>query len=152
MAVKAGHEIDAYCTKCKMDLLHRIVAVVGVKPVKVECRTCKTVHLYRAPRTATATAPAPSSIRGTTGSSTASAPSARPARRERASSAVDHISLEPPSGSRVHPYRMTDRFMKDQWLQHKTFGIGLVLSEVGTDKIEVRFEVGVKVLVHGHSE
>lgn len=52
MELRAGQEVDAYCTKCKMDLTHRIVAVVGGRPVKVECRTCYTVHVYRAPKSA----------------------------------------------------------------------------------------------------
>src|SRR5262245_13687579 len=66
-AYKAGQEIDAYCTKCKMDLLHKIVAVVDGKPVKVECRTCYTTHLYRAPR-----APRPSAATGAGPAATAS--------------------------------------------------------------------------------
>ena len=48
MALRAGQEVDAYCTKCKLELLHRIVAVANDKPVKVECRTCYQVHMYRA--------------------------------------------------------------------------------------------------------
>ena len=32
----AGGEVVAYCTKCRMDLNHRIVALVDGIPVKVE--------------------------------------------------------------------------------------------------------------------
>jgi hypothetical protein len=138
---KAGQEVDAWCTKCKMDLTHRIVAEVGGKPVKVECRTCYTVHVYRAPKNT----PSAVAARSATGASpaTARAPSTRRAAVE------EHVSLTPPTGARIHPYRMTERFMKDQWLQHKTFGVGLVVSEMAGDKIEVRFDSGVKTLVHG---
>ncbi len=139
--LKAGQEVDAWCTKCKMDLTHRIVAVVDGKPVKVECRTCYQTHVYRAPKNS----PSAVSARVASGGP-AQARSAQP--RPKAVP-EDHVALVPPSSARIHPYRMTERYMKDQWVQHKTFGIGLVVNEVGGDKIEVRFDGGVKVLVHG---
>ena len=37
---KTGGEIDAYCAKCKLDLAHRIIAMVGEAVKKVECKTC----------------------------------------------------------------------------------------------------------------
>ena len=48
---KTGGEIDAYCTKCKLDLVHRIIAMVGEAVKKVECKTCGSHHLYRRPKT-----------------------------------------------------------------------------------------------------
>jgi len=48
---KTGGEIDAYCTKCRLDLLHRIIAMVGDAVKKVECKTCGSHHLYRRPKT-----------------------------------------------------------------------------------------------------
>ena len=47
----AGSEIDSYCTKCKMDLNHRIIAMKDGKPHRVECRTCSGHHNYRTPKT-----------------------------------------------------------------------------------------------------
>ena len=47
---KTGGEIDAYCTKCKLDLGHRIIAMVGDAVKKVECKTCNSHHLYRRPK------------------------------------------------------------------------------------------------------
>ncbi|HLM74940.1 MAG TPA: hypothetical protein VK459_19660, partial [Polyangiaceae bacterium] len=47
---KTGGEIDAYCTKCRLDLLHRIIAMVGDSVKKVECKTCGSHHLYRRPK------------------------------------------------------------------------------------------------------
>ena len=43
----AGSEIDAWCTKCRMDLLHRIVAMVRGRPKRVICMTCNSEHNYR---------------------------------------------------------------------------------------------------------
>jgi hypothetical protein len=141
---KAGQEVDSWCTKCKMDLLHRIVAVVDGKPVNVECRTCYSVHRYRAPKSAVAASSASSRASSTT--STPRAPSTRRAIPE------DHVALVPPDHARVLQYRMTERFTKDQWIAHKNFGIGVVTTELGSDKIEVRFDSGPRVLVHGYTE
>jgi hypothetical protein len=139
---KAGQEIDAWCTRCKMDLTHRIVAVANNKPAKAECRTCYTVHVYRAPRnTPTALADRDAAARSS------GVPRATSTRAKAAP--IEHVALVPPKDARVHAYRMTERFTKDQWISHKTFGIGLVVNEVGADKIEVRFDGGPRVLVHG---
>jgi hypothetical protein len=54
----AGSEIDAWCTWCRMDLGHRIVAMVGGAPKRVICLTCNREHDYRAPRGARANGPA----------------------------------------------------------------------------------------------
>src|ERR1051325_761119 len=50
-ALSAGGEIDAWCTKCRLDLGHRIVAMVQGVPKRVICQTCFGEHAYRAPRT-----------------------------------------------------------------------------------------------------
>src|SRR5438067_5874562 len=45
---KPGGTIDSWCGKCKLVLAHTIEAMVGDKPVRVHCNTCKTQHTYRA--------------------------------------------------------------------------------------------------------
>ena len=47
-ALKAGGEVDSWCTKCKLFLNHRIIAMIGAKPARVECSTCGSHHNYRA--------------------------------------------------------------------------------------------------------
>src|SRR6476659_6393563 len=49
----AANEALAYCTSCKMDLNHVIVAMKGDRIAKVQCLTCKKEHVYRAPKGAT---------------------------------------------------------------------------------------------------
>jgi hypothetical protein len=142
--LRAGIEIDAYCTRCRMDLTHRIIAVVNNKPVKVECRTCYGTHNYRAPKSS------PVPAEKTTGG--ASAPrAARPTPR-RSAAPEEHISIAPPPGARIHGYRMTEKFSKDQWVSHKVFGTGVVTQVLGDDKIEVHFDGNSKVLVHNRPE
>ena len=137
---RAGQEIDAYCTKCKLDLTHKIVAVVGNKPAKVECRTCYGVHNYRAPKSAAAAAAAPSApraARSSSGSSRASAAKSEP-----------EPPMVPPDHARIALYAISEKFSVGSWISHKTFGIGVVLREIASNKIEVRFDAGTKVLVH----
>src|ERR1700730_3702699 len=43
-------EALAYCTSCKMDLNHIVVAMKGERIAKVQCLTCKKEHVYRAPK------------------------------------------------------------------------------------------------------
>jgi hypothetical protein len=142
--LRAGIEIDAYCTRCRMDLTHRIIAVVNNKPVKVECRTCYGTHNYRAPKSSAVPA------EKTAGAASA-APRAKPAAR-RASAPEEHISVAPPPGARIHGYRMSEKFSKDQWVSHKVFGTGVVTQVLGDDKIEVHFDGNSKVLVHNRPE
>jgi hypothetical protein len=104
---KAGQEIDAFCTKCKMDLLHKIVAAVNGKPAKVECRTCFTVHMYRPPKgvhTPGATPPAASASSASTGSASSSA-----AARKKPT-VVDSGPVVPPDNVHIHIYKITERF------------------------------------------
>lgn len=44
-------------------------------------------------------------------------------------------------------YKASVRFNVGEVMEHKTFGLGFVLSENGLNKIEVLFEVGRKLLV-----
>lgn len=143
--LKAGTEIDAYCTRCRMDLTHRIIALVGNKPVRVECRTCYGTHNYRAPKSGGVPAEKTSASSGAS-----NVPRAAPkaARREPA----EVVPLAPPPGVRIHGYRMTERFDKDQWLTHKSFGTGVVTQVLADDKIEVRFDGTSRVLVHNRPE
>ena len=46
--LKAGGEVDSWCTKCRLFLNHRIIAMVGPRPVRVECSTCGSHHNFRA--------------------------------------------------------------------------------------------------------
>jgi hypothetical protein len=45
----AGENIASYCTKCKINLDHAIVAMTGETIAKVKCKTCGSVHKFRNP-------------------------------------------------------------------------------------------------------
>src|SRR5262249_12585640 len=46
-ALKVGGDIDAWCTRCKMNLGHTILAMGGPRPARVRCTTCQGEHNYR---------------------------------------------------------------------------------------------------------
>ena len=41
---KVGSDIDSWCGKCKRILAHTVEAMVGDKPARVNCNTCKSQH------------------------------------------------------------------------------------------------------------
>lgn len=47
----------------------------------------------------------------------------------------------------VRPYAMKGQFHRGEVIQHKAFGLGIVVREIGTEKIQVSFRDGVRLLV-----
>lgn len=45
----AGMNIESYCTKCRLNLDHTVIAMEEEKIARVRCRTCGSTHKYRVP-------------------------------------------------------------------------------------------------------
>ena len=135
--LRAGGEIDAFCTKCKMVLAHTILAVSGGRPARVECNTCRGQHNYRS-----GAVDAPKASTGRT--STRSSPAREAPSRTKVS--VDELIAQ--KGGISRPYSPKTTFVLDEVVSHPTFGAGLVAA-VRSDKIDVMFRTGTKTLVHG---
>lgn len=140
--VKAGEEVDAWCTKCRMDLLHRVVAAVAGQPKRVECKTCHSQHNYRAPKGNGAAASKPKKA------DKPRTPRAR-ASSQGSSSWVQLVGGK--DSSKFTPYSTTTRFATDQLVHHKKFGDGCVVSVLDDQKITVLFREGEKTLIHNRS-
>lgn len=140
----AGSEIDSYCTKCKLDLNHRIIAMVGEKPKKVECLTCGSHHLYRIPKSQRATAK-----KRATGRSTVAerASAAQKAERELLAAWENAIAGQPTSAFRA--YGIKEVFTPGELIRHTKFGDGLVARVIDRGKVEVLFQGGMKTMAHG---
>lgn len=138
-AIRTGGEIDSICTKCKMVLAHTVIAMVGSKPVRVQCNTCGGQHNYRSATPAEAKRVARSASTATTRS-----PRVSPIRLS-----FDEMLAQRQTGM-SKPYSTKTRFLLDEVISHPSFGLGFV-SEVKDDKIEVTFRSGMKLLVHGRS-
>jgi hypothetical protein len=140
--IRVGGEIEAWCTSCKQEKWHVIVALVGGKPAKVECLGCHKQHLYRAARADQPTGAG----RSTGGSRRAAAPPA-PA----PSSAELDEELRAGAAS-ARPYGVRERFAVGDFVRHPSFGVGKVTALPAPQKMEVAFSDGRKLLMHDRSE
>ncbi|HEY7726607.1 MAG TPA: hypothetical protein VH880_14825 [Anaeromyxobacteraceae bacterium] len=127
---RVGGEVDAFCTRCGLLLAHTVHAMVGQRPVRVECNTCHAVHAWRSPP----------------GASSAAATRA-PRARTRTLSFDDLLRSR--DLARAAPYSPQGRFALDQVIEHPVFGTGLVTALKDGGKLEVTFRSAVRVLVHG---
>lgn len=133
-------EALSYCTSCKMDLNHIIVAMKGDKIAKVQCLTCKKEHAYRAPKGATE----PQKVKATRAKKASSSEEA-----ENHSIEIEWEKLM--SAHRdlpVKPYSTKSQFGLGDKLNHPTFGDGIVGKLIYPNKLEVIFRHDVKVLIH----
>jgi len=127
-----GEYISAWCTKCRMELGHTIVAMVQNAPKRVRCNTCNGEHNYRI---------GPSD-RIRTGSTNLK-------RKTRKPEAGYHELMSRLSGDRpprVRKYSTRENFEKNDVLEHPRFGVGVVATVIHRNKIEVFFKDGLKLL------
>ncbi|MBN8225910.1 hypothetical protein JYK02_00120 [Corallococcus macrosporus] len=139
--LKVGGEVDAQCTRCKMNLAHTILAMVGPKIVRVRCNTCGGDHAFRGAAGVT--------DRPTKAASTR-APRAASSSTPRAEKVV--ISFDEQLAGKdiasAPKYSPKDTYKVDQVIHHPTFGVGLVTAVRG-DKVDLTFRSDTKTLVHG---
>jgi len=124
--------IEAWCTKCKLELGHTIVAMVDNMPKKVKCNTCEGQHIYRAK---------PAETNRTK--------LKNPTRKIRAKGAIYEEYISRLTGgdlSKARKYSLKENFQKDEILDHPTFGVGVVLSVIQAHKMEILFKDGTKLL------
>jgi hypothetical protein len=144
---KTSGEVDAYCTKCKLDLGHRIIAMVGETIKKVECRTCGSHHLYRAPKSekaAAANAPKRASEpRKAAGERSSSS------RADRDPTQVWEQAIAGQPATAFVPYRVTTTLGPGELVRHPKFGDGYVARVIDRSKVEILFKDGPRTMAHG---
>jgi hypothetical protein len=126
---KPGGTIDSWCGKCKMMLAHTIEAMVKDKPARVHCNTCKAQHTYKAHKP------------GETQPGSTAAPRARPSRYQSLLKGKDKTAAK--------SYSTKDKYEPGDVMEHPSFGFGVATAVKDGAKIEVLFESGPKLLVHG---
>jgi hypothetical protein len=131
---RVGGEVDAFCTRCKMDLAHTILAMVGTKIVRVRCNTCGGDHVFRSKP----------GVTERTGGRTPRAPREKAEKKE---VIAFEQQLAGKDVANAPHYSARDTYALDQVLQHPTFGVGLVTAVRG-DKVDVAFRAETKTLVH----
>jgi len=157
-AYAVGKETDAYCTKCKQDRLHNIVALgADGLPVQVECRSCGGVHKYRAPKVAPAAATAKASaapktaagkrVSAKTSKQAASSPTAPANIYKRWEELVGKRA-----GTPAQRYQVTSAYGRDDVVEHTQFGLGFVLEEIAWNRIKVIFQDAERTLISRHGQ
>jgi hypothetical protein len=129
---KTGEYINAWCTKCKLELGHTIVAMVENVPKRVKCNTCNGQHNYR-------NAPA--------ASNRIKSIHAKRKTKARDTKYQEYmLRLSDDGLSNAQKYTTKGSFEKDDVIEHSKFGTGIVVSVIHMNKIEIFFKDGPKLL------
>lgn len=137
MAFEVGSDIEAMCNPCG-DVWHVVVAKIGDKITKVQCKQCGKQHRFKP------TGDAPEANLNPTRRKVESA-APKPMRRAKSAAAGGAIVHDPSKPTR--DYGLSERFALGEQIQHKKFGAGVVCG-VEDSKIRVNFSGGLKVLLH----
>jgi hypothetical protein len=144
---KSGSDIDSYCNKCKLVLAHVIIAMDGSRVARVECKTCRSVHAYKAKPGERATRSGTKSASGTKTTTTRKASGSRASKAGLTQADYDKV-IHGKDLSRAQRYRATINFVEGDVVDHINFGVGMVTRLLADCKMEVLFPTGIKVLVH----
>lgn len=148
--LRAGGEVDSWCTKCKLVLNHRVIAMVGGVPVRVECSTCMSHHNFRARapgEKAPSAARAASASSGPRSTRAASATKAQQAALDRERSWEKAVSGK--AVSEFKNYRVDEIFAEGDLIRHKKFGDGVVTRILDPRKVEILFKDEPRTLAQG---
>ena len=140
-AITTGKDVLSYCTKCKLNLSHTIVAMKDEKSIaKVVCNTCKSTHAYKDPSLSNA-----SKTRTKTKSTTKSTGNTKII-------SISDLWMEQlnKTTSKSQPYTIDNKYNQGDVIDHSKFGPGIVQS-VKDGTMEVVFRHEIKTLVHNRA-
>ncbi len=137
---RVGGDALSWCTKCKMDLAHVVVSMMGSRPAKVICKTCKSQHNFRGTK---ADANLPGMPRKTSKPRTTV-----PKAVVRAADYWEKKVAEKSAATLV-PYTPKTDFILGDVIKHAHFGVGIVEEVRKGGKMVVLFREGDKLLVFG---
>ena len=152
-ALKAGGEVDSWCTKCKLFLNHRIIAMLGTKPARVECSTCNSHHNYRgaAPGEKPETSAASNAKR--VGVSPGNPrPKRGPTKAEQERLSREHSWEKAIAGkgmAEFKSYAVSLLLEEGDLVRHKKFGDGIVTRVIDANKVEILFKDEPRTLAQG---
>ena len=143
---KVAQELLAYCTRCRLDLIHVIVSMDGGAIAKTQCKSCGGVHGFRSPKNS-GRGPERERVRRTRKSED-------PPRKKVAPVPDGDLKrwselVEARSGEETRPYAIHGSFAEGDLIRHPVFGKGVVTAVPGPQKILVHFDSGMKLLAQG---
>lgn len=127
-------ELIHWCTRCKLDLNHRVIRAENGVPKRILCLTCQSDRVYR-----------PKSL---------SNRKAAFGKAAAAKLAQENTLRERLQASKRAPkeYSMDGVYKIDDVISHQTFGLGLATEIVSSDKMQIFFDDGMKLLKCGRAE
>ena len=126
MTSPTGQDIESVCSKCGTSW-HIVVAMVGERIAKVECKQCHSIHKHRG-------AKAPRKAAGATSAKKAT----------RAVVARSWVQADPSKPVRV--YATDQSFVAGERVEHSKFGLGVVQRSPGPGRVEILFGEELKLL------
>ena len=142
-ALKAGGEVDSWCTKCRLFLNHRIIAMIGAKPARVECSTCSSHHNYRGAAPGEKPETSARSNAKRVGVSPGTPRTRGPTKAEQERIAREQSWEKAVSGKSPRdfkPYRVSGTFQYGELIRHPKFGDGVVTRIADAHKVEILFK------------
>lgn len=131
--LSAGKNIESYCTKCKLNLDHTIVAMEGEAIARVKCNTCGSRHKFRDPAN-------PGKVRATGARKAGeAAPSA---------AAVWEAALGEAKG-KERTYEMNAQYRIGDVVLHPVFGKGVV-QKLYANKCDMLFQDKTRLMASGN--
>jgi DNA-directed RNA polymerase subunit RPC12/RpoP len=131
--LRVGSDIKYFCSRCGLELGHRILAMVGSSPARVRCNTCFSERNYKVKKE-------PKDI--------LRAASAKPVRRTKVSdSQIYQDRLKANIMKTPKTYRATEPFELGDVVDHPSFGRGVVVKLIFPDRMDVLFPGESKTLV-----
>ncbi len=137
MPASVGADIESICGKCG-DVWHVVVAMVGDRVAKVECKQCGKQHRHKPPGGTTVR----STRKSTSKKASASASTSRG--QSQTNEPLVKVDLNKP----LRPYAISESFGVGDRIDHAKFGSGVVEMVVGPGKIQVFFPTGRRVMAH----
>ena len=125
-----GDQVEARCTKCRRETNHTIIVVMDEVPLRVQCNVCERQHNYRR----------------------AAKPDAKKKTAPRKSVAKNaelkkwEAQCENSGDKAVKNYSIDGEYRVGDLVKHPSFGLGAVQRLAGTQKVEILFESGLKIM------
>jgi len=136
-AVEVGSDIEAYCTKCRMDLTHVVVAKYEDEVRRVQCNTCGGVHNYRPPK----------------GDADDDGPEPASGKKKSTTKKINWEDLTAKKDlNAAKPYTFDMALKENEVIAHSTFGPGVVTEIIAPTKAEVVFQDQKRILIFNRSD
>lgn len=136
MSVGVGQDIESICNKCG-DVWHVVVAKVGDKIAKVQCKQCGGYHRYKPPGGAAKKQPRTGGVSRARREAAAAKPSAR----------IDEPMVAANLSRPTRPYQFSEEdYQPGDRIEHPKFGTGVIEMTNEPGKMQVFFPEGRRIL------